>query len=41
LPIQWVEVTTPNVPWTSGRVVKGFGLMFFIVVLYGMGARNG
>ena len=28
--IQWVEVTTPNVPSISGRVVKGFGLMFFI-----------
>src|ERR1700751_1922440 len=28
--IQWVEVTTPNVPSISGRVVKGFGLMFFM-----------
>ena len=28
--IQWVEVTTPNVPSISGRVVNGFGLMFFI-----------
>src|SRR5215467_10387858 len=25
--IQWVEVTTPNVPSISGRVVKGLGLM--------------
>src|ERR1700690_2513746 len=24
--IQWVEVTTPNVPSISGRVVKGLGL---------------
>src|SRR5262245_20273347 len=28
--IQCVEVTTPNVPSISGRVVNGFGLMFFI-----------
>jgi hypothetical protein len=28
--IQWVEVTTPNVPSISGRVVNGLGLMFFI-----------
>src|ERR1700733_12136815 len=28
--IQWVEVTTPNVPSLSGRVVKGFGLMLLI-----------
>jgi hypothetical protein len=28
--IQWVEATAPNVPSISGRVVKGFGLMFFI-----------
>ena len=28
--IQWVEVTTPKVPSISGRVVNGFGLMFFI-----------
>ena len=33
--IQWVEVTTPNVPSISGRVVKGFGLMFFIDLLPG------
>src|SRR5579883_3041643 len=25
--IQWVEVTTPNVPSISGRVVNGFGLI--------------
>jgi hypothetical protein len=30
VPIQWVEVTTPNVPSISGRDVKGFGLMFFM-----------
>src|SRR5215475_6009014 len=30
---QCVEVTTPNVPSISGRVVNGFGLMFFIAVL--------
>jgi hypothetical protein len=28
--IQWVDVTTPKVPSISGRVVNGFGLMFFI-----------
>src|SRR5262252_3508474 len=28
--IQWVEVTTPNVPSISGRVVKGLGLMLLI-----------
>ena len=28
--IQWVEVTTPNVPSISGRVVNGLGLMFFM-----------
>src|SRR4051794_23040856 len=28
--IQWVEATTPKVPSISGRVVNGFGLMFFI-----------
>src|SRR5688572_27164760 len=33
--IQWVEVTTPNVPSTSGRVVKGLGLMFFMVLSHG------
>jgi hypothetical protein len=38
--IQWVEVTTPKVPSISGRVVNGLGLMFFIVVLWGMGARE-
>jgi len=27
--IQCVEVTTPNVPTISGRVVKGLGLMRF------------
>src|ERR1700722_9550618 len=26
--IQWVEVTTPNVPSISGRVVKGSGLIW-------------
>ena len=31
--IQWVEATTPNVPSISGRVVKGFGLMFFMAAL--------
>jgi hypothetical protein len=30
VPIQWVEVTTPNVPSISGREVKGLGLMFFM-----------
>ncbi len=25
--IQWVEVTTPNVPSISGRVVNGLGLI--------------
>jgi hypothetical protein len=30
--IQWVEVTTPNVPSISGLVVNGLGLMFFIEV---------
>ena len=28
--IQWVEVTTPNVPSISGRVVNGLGLMLLI-----------
>src|ERR1700712_2477584 len=28
--IQWVEVTTPNVPSISGRVVKGSGLMLLM-----------
>ena len=27
---QWVAATTPKVPAISGRVVNGFGLMFFI-----------
>src|SRR6202050_2164138 len=31
--IQWVEVTTPNVPSISGRVVKVFGLMLVIKCL--------
>src|SRR3954466_16057897 len=31
--IQWVDVTTPQVPSISGRVVNGFGLMFFIDAL--------
>src|SRR6202795_1260922 len=26
--IQWVDVTTPNVPSISGRVVNGLGLIF-------------
>src|ERR1700687_921685 len=26
--IQWVDVTTPNVPSISGRVVNGFGFIF-------------
>jgi hypothetical protein len=34
--IQWVEATTPNVPSISGRVVNGFGLMFFISDLRNM-----
>ena len=38
--IQWVEATTPNVPSISGRVVNGFGLMFFIDDLRRVGARN-
>src|SRR5947208_13205828 len=29
--IQCVEVTTPNVPSISGRVVKGFGLMLLAI----------
>jgi hypothetical protein len=29
-------VTTPNVPSISGRVVKGFGLMFFIDLRQGV-----
>src|SRR5215471_223652 len=33
--IQWVEVTTPNVPSISGRVVKGLGLMLLIRVQSG------
>ena len=27
---QWVEVTTPNVPSISGRVVKGLGLILLM-----------
>ena len=38
--IQWVEVTTPNVPSISGRVVNGFGLMFFMYDLRKIGLRN-
>ena len=38
--IQWVEVTTPNVPSISGRVVNGFGFMFFIDDLRKGGKRN-
>jgi len=38
--IQWVEVTTPNVPSISGRVVKGFGLMFFMYDLRRVGLCN-
>ena len=33
--IQCVDVTTPNVPSISGRVVKGFGLTFENVRLHG------
>jgi hypothetical protein len=35
-----VVATTPNVPSISGRVVKGFGLMFFIQGLRWTGAGN-
>ena len=38
--IQWVEVTTPKVPSISGRVVNGFGLMFFMYDLRKIGLRN-
>jgi hypothetical protein len=38
--IQWVEVTTPNVPSISGRVVNGLGLMFFIDDLRKIAVRN-
>jgi hypothetical protein len=38
--IQWVEATTPNVPSISGRVVNGFGLMFFMYDLRKIGLRN-
>jgi hypothetical protein len=38
--IQCVEVTTPNVPSISGRVVNGLGLMFFIYDLRKIGTRN-
>ena len=37
--IQCVLVTTPNVPSISGRVVKGSGLMFFMLARAG-GAYN-
>src|SRR5438876_6668350 len=37
--IQWVEVTTPNVPSISGRVVNGFGLTKFMEVP-GQGCEN-
>src|SRR6267142_5263222 len=36
--IQWVEVTTPNVPSISGRVVKGSGLMLLIGTYHCAGA---
>jgi hypothetical protein len=32
--IQWVDVTTPNVPSISGLVVKGSGLMWLMEVHY-------
>src|SRR5213078_879088 len=38
--IQWVEVTTPNVPSISGRVVKGLGLTKFMEVP-GLGRDGG
>src|ERR1700757_5339630 len=36
--IQWVEVTTPNTPSISGRVVNGSGLMLLAMAypLFGM-----
>src|SRR6266700_6198982 len=39
--IQWVEVTTPNVPSISGLVVNGSGLMLLIEIslLRGHGGR--
>src|SRR5881409_4106622 len=37
--IQWVEVTTPNVPSISGRVVNGLGLTKFMQVP-GLGRRG-
>src|ERR1700757_3316417 len=38
--IQWVEVTTPNTPSISGRVVNGSGLMLLAMAypLFGMQA---
>jgi hypothetical protein len=30
--IQWVDVTTPNMPSISGRVVNGSGLMWLMSV---------
>src|SRR5579863_9404470 len=39
--IQWVVVTTPNVPSISGRVVKVFGLILVMkCLLSAMGARH-
>src|ERR1700761_7053709 len=32
--IQWVEVTTPNMPSISGRVVKGSGLMWPMAIRF-------
>jgi hypothetical protein len=34
--IQCVVVTTPNVPSISGRVVKGFGLIFEVLDFSGI-----
>jgi hypothetical protein len=30
--IQWVDVTTPKVPSTTGRVVKAFGVMKLMAI---------
>jgi hypothetical protein len=43
--IQWVEVTTPNTPSISGRVVKGLGLMWLMGIrdflgFFGLASRN-
>src|SRR6202049_3420085 len=45
--IQWVEVTTPNVPSISGRVVNGSGLMLLMgtyrcagILYFGAGALD-